>query len=312
MRLKSLIACLGGWGALAAAQQGRGSCRLRAWLSCGCPGRRRRRCPPAACCFPPLHPQQARAAAAPADDTPAPAAPARVRAVGAQGQGGQHMPRGAEGRRRPWRRLRAHGCGAPLGCWVLRLEALHAPHSRWHVQAGACNTHGLCCPAPTCALLSTTASTPHGPARPADEFFRLHEELRFGRAPLFDVPTALHILQTGVPWGRGGCCPDANAAHGCWWCPRQWRVASQLPEAVRFAPRAAGNYRLLPAVIEEELVQPGQRLERPGELGEAARAAARTDALRRLDFLLRSKLLAVRCFRCLRSCCCMPVPQPGS
>ena len=55
-----------------------------------------------------------------------------------------------------------------------------------------------------------------------------------------------------------------------------------------------GTYRLLPAVIEEELQQPGQRLERPGELSEAARAARRRDALRRLDFLLRSKLLAVR------------------
>ena len=36
----------------------------------------------------------------------------------------------------------------------------------------------------------------HPPAA-ADEFFRLHEELRFVRAPLFDVGTALHILQSG-------------------------------------------------------------------------------------------------------------------
>lgn len=32
----------------------------------------------------------------------------------------------------------------------------------------------------------------------ADELFRLHEELRFSRVPLFDVSTALHIMQTGM------------------------------------------------------------------------------------------------------------------
>ncbi len=55
----------------------------------------------------------------------------------------------------------------------------------------------------------------------------------------------------------------------------------------------AGNYRVLPSVIEEELVQPGQRLERPGEVSDAAAAEQRQEATRRIDFLLRSKLLAV-------------------
>lgn len=56
----------------------------------------------------------------------------------------------------------------------------------------------------------------------------------------------------------------------------------------------AGTYRLLPRIIEDELQQPGQRLERPGELDDAARQRRRREALRRVDFLLRSKLLAVR------------------
>lgn len=55
----------------------------------------------------------------------------------------------------------------------------------------------------------------------------------------------------------------------------------------------AGNYRVLPSVIEDELVRPGQRLERPGEVSDAAAAEQRQEATRRIDFLLRSKLLAV-------------------
>ena len=56
---------------------------------------------------------------------------------------------------------------------------------------------------------------------------------------------------------------------------------------------AAGTYRLLPSIIEEELQQPGQRLERPGEQDTAQQGERRAAALRRVDFLLRPKLLAV-------------------
>ncbi len=56
--------------------------------------------------------QQAPAAGVSADNAAAPAAPARVRSVGAQGQGGQHLQGGAQ------------GCAGPRGClrphrWVL-------------------------------------------------------------------------------------------------------------------------------------------------------------------------------------------------
>jgi hypothetical protein len=54
-----------------------------------------------------------------------------------------------------------------------------------------------------------------------------------------------------------------------------------------------GTYSLLPSIIEEELQQPGQRLERPGEQDTAQQGERRAAALRRVDFLLRSKLLAV-------------------
>lgn len=185
------------------------------------------------------------------------------------------------------------------------------------------------------SLPSTDAHAAPVPCRPAaDELFRLHEELRFSRAPLFDVSTALHISQTG---GRpsGGqaawqmpCCLSAaeplpalcSLSHCSLWSSRctrcrprafRWRLVHQGRGVVLVAgfarkphtgfcdnacqpPARAGSYRLLPRVIEDELQQPGQRLERPGELEEAARAAQRRDALRRLDFLLRSKLLAVR------------------
>ena len=76
--------------------------------------------------------------------------------------------------------------------------------------------------------------------------------------------------QPAVPcWGLG-LCADA--------------VSLDLP---------AGSYRLLPSIIEEELQQPGQRLERPGEQDAAQQGERRAAALRRIDFLLRSKLLAV-------------------
>ncbi|PSC70987.1 mediator of RNA polymerase II transcription subunit 14 isoform A [Micractinium conductrix] len=120
-----------------------------------------------------------------------------------------------------------------------RLQRLHVC-AQWAHKAKAVNT---------CREVLKAAQD-HGAAfvHTADELFRLHEELRFSRAPLFDVSTALHISQTGT-------------------------------------------YRLLPRVIEDELQQPGQRLERPVEVDEAARSARSRDALRRLDFLLRSKLL---------------------
>ncbi|KAL4428264.1 hypothetical protein ABPG75_002353 [Micractinium tetrahymenae] len=120
-----------------------------------------------------------------------------------------------------------------------RLQRLHVC-AQWAHKAKAVNT---------CREVLKAAQD-HGAAfvHTADELFRLHEELRFSRAPLFDVSTALHISQTGT-------------------------------------------YRLLPRIIEDELQQPGQRLERPGELDDAARAQKRRDALRRVDFLLRSKLL---------------------
>lgn len=70
-------------------------------------------CPPPTC---PL-PQQGRAAAAPADHAAALAAPACVCAVGTQGQGGQHMPGGAEGVAGPQRRAGARRWG--LRGWVL-------------------------------------------------------------------------------------------------------------------------------------------------------------------------------------------------
>ncbi len=89
--------------------------------------RRRRRfvVPPAASC--PLPLQQGRAAAAPADHTAAPAAPARLRAVGAQGQGGQHVQGGAQGLAGPQRRARARR-------WVLPLLACR--QGRWAWAAG--------------------------------------------------------------------------------------------------------------------------------------------------------------------------------
>ena len=94
-----------------------------------------------------------------------------------------------------------------------------------------------------------------------------------------------------VPWlGRGAHASAAPAAVGATVpvcpCCRQW-------QCVWYHCTTPGNYRVLPSVIEEELVQPGQRLERPGELSEAAAAEQRQEATRRLDFLLRSKLLAV-------------------
>jgi hypothetical protein len=55
----------------------------------------------------------------------------------------------------------------------------------------------------------------------------------------------------------------------------------------------AGTYCLLPSLVEDELAQPGQRLERPGEVDEARRAEQRRAASRRMDYLLRSKLLSV-------------------
>lgn len=100
-----------------------------------------------------------------------------------------------------------------------------------------------------------------------------------------------------MPWGL------ATAALRCLPLLMWVRCCERRTLAVGHPPcrPAAGTYRLLPAVIEEELVQPGQRLERPGELSEQARAARRTDALRRLDFLLRSKLLAVRAVHAMRA-----------
>lgn len=83
---------------------------------------------------------------------------------------------------------------------------------------------------------------------------------------------------------RANCCETPAAS------------TSSLPAAPAHAARnllPAGNYRVLPSVIEEELVQPGQRLERPGEVPEAAAAEQRQEATRRVDFLLRSKLLTV-------------------
>lgn len=83
---------------------------------------------------------------------------------------------------------------------------------------------------------------------------------------------------------RANCCETPAAS------------TSSLPAAPAHAARnllPAGNYRVLPSVIEEELVQPGQRLERPGEVSDAAAAEQRQEATRRIDFLLRSKLLAV-------------------
>ncbi|KAL4858849.1 Mediator of RNA polymerase II transcription subunit 14 [Chlorella vulgaris] len=122
-----------------------------------------------------------------------------------------------------------------------RLQRLHVC-AQWAHKAKAVNT---------CREV-LKASQDHGTAfvHAADELFRLHEELRFSRVPLFDVSTALHIMQTG-------------------------------------------NYRLLPSVIEDELAQPGQRLQRPGEVLETQLAEQQRDALRRVDFLLRSKLLAM-------------------
>lgn len=138
------------------------------------------------------------------------------------------------------------------------------------------------------------------------------------RAPLFDVGTALHILQSGGCWWRSRCrvmgCSAGrlgpytrNAVHvqgtcrlvlAAWatCCQTPAAATSSLPAAPTHAtrnPLPAGNYRVLPSVIEEELVQPGQRLERPGEVPEAAAAEQRQEATRRIDFLLRSKLLAV-------------------
>ncbi|PRW44595.1 mediator of RNA polymerase II transcription subunit 14 [Chlorella sorokiniana] len=120
-----------------------------------------------------------------------------------------------------------------------RLQRLHVC-AQWAHKAKAVNT----CREVLKASQDHSAALVHA----ADEFFRLHEELRFVRAPLFDVGTALHILQSG-------------------------------------------NYRVLPSVIEEELVQPGQRLERPGEVPEVVAAEQQQAATRRIDFLLRSKLL---------------------
>lgn len=71
------------------------------------------------------------------------------------------------------------------------------------------------------------------------------------------------------------CCASAGAYQRSGWSP------------------TAGNYRLLPSVIEDELARPGQRLQRPGEVLETQLAEQQRDALRRVDFLLRSKLLAV-------------------
>ncbi|KAI3423531.1 hypothetical protein D9Q98_010711 [Chlorella vulgaris] len=122
-----------------------------------------------------------------------------------------------------------------------QLQRLHVC-AQWAHKAKAVNT---------CREV-LKASQDHGTAfvHAADELFRLHEELRFSRVPLFDVSTALHIMQTG-------------------------------------------NYRLLPSVIEDELARPGQRLQRPGEVLETQLAEQQRDALRRVDFLLRSKLLAM-------------------
>ena len=128
----------------------------------------------------------------------------------------------------------------------------------------------------------------------ADEFFRLHEELRFARAPLFDVSTALHILQSGAGQHAHNVVPAIAAAAPA----AALQPLSPADAWCRPIPAPAGTYRLLPAVIEDELQQPGQRLERPGELDEAARVEKRRAALRRLDFLLRSKLLAVRGDEC--------------
>lgn len=158
----------------------------------------RRRCrrrfvvPPAACC--PLPLQQGRAAAAPADHSAAPAAPACVRAVGAQGQGGECLQGGAQGGGRPWRRLRARRWVPCTSAGRGAGAALHARPSEAEPAAGWGR-----CRRPLVADWMLRPLHPLLPPLPAaDEFFRLHEELRFARAPLFDVSTALHILQSGA------------------------------------------------------------------------------------------------------------------
>ena len=144
--------------------------------------------------------QQAPAAAAPADHAAAAATPARVRAVGAQGKGGQHVPGGSQGVTGPWRSLCARG-------WVLPPGANAAPHDCFQVLnsnaealKGAAAARCRCCGRRWGIHHGEPPASIHDrpPLPPAaDELFRLNEELRFCRAPLFDVSFALHIMQTG-------------------------------------------------------------------------------------------------------------------
>lgn len=101
---------------------------------------------------------------------------------------------------------------APPLCTRVRAAALLGAAVRHTRSAGSGTCFSLLHTLPP----SHTASpTPHLLHPPADEFFRLHEELRFGRAPLFDVPTALHILHTGAP---AAGCPGASPLLRCAAC----------------------------------------------------------------------------------------------
>ena len=134
------------------------------------------------------------------------------------------------GRTRPKRSMRAGRCS--------KLRPTTAQHSSTRVSAAAAALRKWRACRADCALPASAVCRPCKPTvcarRPnamrmqcaADELFRLHEELRFSRAPLFDVPTALHILQTGGCWeaaggaGRAGklCAASPPRAHSAASC----------------------------------------------------------------------------------------------
>jgi len=91
-----------------------------------------------------------------------------------------------------------------LATALLQLRLL--PNLLWLQVAAQCV--GRCAAAPIFFLLGIAShhclvdTRLPLPLAAADELFRLHEELRATRAPLFDVSTALHITQSGV-WLAG-------------------------------------------------------------------------------------------------------------